>query len=140
MGCVCGSPRAAELTTIAKIDPVLRAQLDTAGQSSAPVSAVIKLRPKDSSHPSLPPGETQQVADTILKRVRESIEEKEHDYYVLDMLGAFNLVAPVDFVAEVVKQPEVASAVSADSEEPALIAPRNTKEVHLKIRPGRTRR
>ena len=128
------------MTTIAKIDPVLRAQLHTAGQSSAPVTAVIKLRAKDSSQPTLPPGETQQVADTILRRVRESIGEKEHDYYVLDMLGAFNLVAPVDFVAEVIKQPEVASAVSADSDEPALIEPRNAKEVHLKVRPGRTRR
>lgn len=128
------------MPTDAKIDPALQAQLERARLSSSPVSAVIKLRPRDDRQRVLRPEMTEQLADTVLQRVREKVGEKEHDYYVLDMLGAFNVVAPANFVAELTKQPEVASAVSAESDEPTLIAPRNAKEVHLKIPRGRSRR
>lgn len=128
-----------KLTSGAKIDPALQAQIAAAKSASAPISAVIKLRPSEGSNKSVPPHEAHSVTNSLLQRVRENVGEREHDYFVLDMLGAFNLVAPASFVSELVKQPEVASAVSADTDEPAFIAPRNVKEVHLKAKTGHSR-
>ncbi len=128
-----------KLTSSAKIDPALRAQLESATAASDSVAAVIKLRPKNRAQASLPPGETQRVTDLILERVRQHVGQKEQDYVVLDMLGAFNLVAPANFVVELLNQPEVASALSADAEESAFIPPRNVKEVDLKVKSARSR-
>jgi len=125
------------LDSSAKIDPALRAQLDSAKAASSSVAAVIRLRPKDSAHLRLPPEDTRQVTELVLNRVRQHLGEKEEAYFVLDMLGAFNLVAPANFVVEVLKQPEVASAFSAD-EGSALIRPQNVEEVHFKAKPRRS--
>lgn len=128
-----------KLTTNAKIDPALLTRLESATASSTQVAAVIKLRPEDAAHVSLPPEETQRVTEKVLERVRHQLGEKEQDYSVLDMLGGFNLVAPANFVVELLKQPEVAGAFSAENEESAYIRPRNVKEVRLNVKAGRSR-
>jgi len=128
-----------KLSSSAKIDPVLRAELEGASSGTAPIAAVIKLRPNDPGHVSLPPEETHRVTEKVLERVREHAGDREKDYYVLDMLGAFNLVAPAHFVIELLKQPEVASAMAAESEDSAYIPPHNVKEVHLPFKSRRAR-
>lgn len=123
-----------KIHTNAKIDPELLAHIHNAASSSAQVAAVIKLRPEGARNSVLPPARTQRVTDEVLNRVRKQLREKEEDYVVLDMLGAFNLVAPAEFVVEVLKQPEVASAFSAETDAPAYIPPRNVKEVRFKVK------
>ena len=127
-----------KVTSNAKVDPALRDLVENATPDSAPVAAVVKLRPKDETQRKLPPEETQRVAETVLERVRQQAGEKEQDYYVLEMLGAFNLVASPHFIANLLNQPEVASAFSAENEESAYIPPQNVKEVHLKVKAGRS--
>ena len=128
-----------KVTSKAKIDSALRALLENATTDSAPIAAVVKLRPSDETQVKLPPEETQRVAETVLERVRQQVGEKEQDYYVLDMLGAFNLVAAPHFIVNLLNQPEVASAFSAEGEGSAYIPPRNVKEVHLDVKVGRSR-
>src|SRR6266849_10117238 len=128
-----------KLSSSARIDPALRAELEGASSEAAPIAAVIKLKPDSAGHVSLPPEETQRITEKVLERVREHAGAREHDYYVLDMLGAFNLVAPAHFVVELLKQPEVSSCMSAESEDSAYIPPRNVKEVHLPFKPRRSR-
>jgi hypothetical protein len=123
-----------KIATKAKVDPDLLAHIKSAIGPSSQVAAVVKLRPKDSQALTLPPVETQQVTEDVLDRVRQKLGEREQDYSVLDMLGAFNLVAPANFILELLKQPEVASAFSPEGEESAYIRPRNVKEVHLKAK------
>ena len=128
-----------KLTSNARIDPALRDLLENATTDSAPIAAVVKLRPSDETQLKLAPEETQRVAKIVLDRVRQQVGEKEQDYYVLDMLGAFNLVAPPDFIVNLLNQPEVASAFSAEDEGSGFIRPRNVKEVHLDVKAGRSR-
>jgi hypothetical protein len=120
-----------KLNSGARIDPELRAELEGASSKTDPIAAVIKLRSDSPRHDSLPPEETERVTERILARVRQRAGDREHEYYVLDMLGAFNLVAPAHFVVELLKQPEVASAMAAERENTAYIPPRNIKEVRL---------
>jgi len=127
-----------KLSSSARIDPALRIELEGASSEAAPIAAVIKLRP-DPGHVSLPPEETQRVTEKVLERVREHAGDREHDYFILDMLGASNVVAPAHFVVELLRQPEVASAMAAESENSAYIPPRNVKEVRLPFKSRRTR-
>ncbi len=122
-----------------RIDPALRRQLESAESLSSPISAVVKLRPEDPSASSLPPARMNQVTRDVLERVRKCAGEKEKGFVVLDALGAFNLVAPVRFVIELLKQPEVASAFSADAEAPKPNRPVNSKEVFLEAKSGSSR-
>jgi hypothetical protein len=115
------------------IDPALQARLDSARVSSHPIAVVIKLRSEEAGT-TLPPEETKRVTEKILERVREHLGEKESYYLVLDMLGAFKLLAPANFVVDVMKQPEVAGAVSAEEEKSAYIPPRNVREVRLDVK------
>jgi hypothetical protein len=128
-----------KLTSSARVDPALRDLLENAKADSAAIAAVVKLRPKDETQRKLPPEEMQQVAETVLERVRQQAGEKEQDYYVLEMLGAFNLVASPHFIANLLNQPEVASAFSAEGEGSAYIPPRNVKEVQLDVKVKRSR-
>jgi len=123
-----------KLSSAAKIDPELWAHIQAAADPSTPIAAVVKLRAADPKRSRLQPQETGRVTEKVLDRVRKKLGEKEQDYLVLDMFGAFNLVAPARFVCEVLKQPEIASAFSPEGEESAYIPPRNVKEVHLKVK------
>jgi hypothetical protein len=121
-----------------RIDPALRTELEAVSSQADPVAAVIKLRPSP-GRGSLPPEETQRLTEQVLKRVREHAGDRENEYYILDFLRAFNLVAPAHFVVELLKQPEVASAMAAEDENSAYIPPRNVKEVHIPFKPRRSR-
>jgi hypothetical protein len=109
-----------------RIDAILREQLENAVESSKSVAAVVKLKPGDPTKATLPPEKMREITELVLDRARERSGQTEIDYFVLDVLGAFNLVAPARFLIEVLNQPEVAGAFSAETEEnthPAIDPP-----------------
>lgn len=124
-----------------RIDAILRDQLENAVESSKSVAAVVKLRPSDPSHATLSPEKTQEITEVVLDRARERSGQTEIDHFVLDALGAFNLVAPAGFLIEVLNQPEVASAFSAETEENAhpAIGPPDPRGSLLESKTGRFR-
>jgi hypothetical protein len=101
-----------------EIDPILRKQLENGVEPSKSVSAVVKLKPGDPAKATLPPEKIRDMTEAVLAKARERSGQTEEDYFVLDALGAFNLVAPAGFLIEVLNQPEVASAFSAETGEP----------------------
>ena len=101
-----------------RIDPILREQLENAVEPSKSVSAVVKLKPGDPAKATLPPEKMREITEAVLAKARELSGQTELDYFVLEALGAFNLVAPAGFLVEVLNQPEVASAFSAEAGEP----------------------
>jgi hypothetical protein len=140
---VCNDPteQGVKVSPNLKIDAILREQLENAVESSKSVAAVVKLKSADPVKATLPPEKVREVAESVLDRARERSGQTETDYFVLDVLGAFNLVAPARFVIEVLNQPEVASAFSAETEENThrAINPQGSQERLPESKPSRFR-
>lgn len=98
--------------TKAKVDPVLRRQLDgAAAAEAAPVEAVLRLRSQAGSL-APPPEATRDLAELLVTRVAEELgaAPEDYDFNVFPNLGYFVLSASPGFVERVLDQPEVASA------------------------------
>jgi len=114
-----------------RIDPILRKQLENGVEPSKSVSAVVKLKPGDPAKATLPPEKMRETTEAVLAKARERSGQTEEDYFVLEALGAFNLVAPAGFLVEVLNQPEVASAFSAETEENAPLLESKTSRFRV---------
>jgi len=95
----------------AKIDPELLRQLDEVGAGAAPVGAVVFLRPPK-GQTAVSSADLEHVAQSMLKRVAKKTGEKPADFNLFKNLGMFAVVGGRTFLRELVKQPEVASAVA----------------------------
>jgi hypothetical protein len=95
----------------ARIDPELLRQLDEVGAGAAPVGAVVYLRPPK-GQAALSSDDLEQVTKTVLQRVAKNTGEKPDDFNLFKNLGMFAVVGRPAFLRELVKQPEVKSAVA----------------------------
>ncbi len=96
----------------AKLDPVLIKQLSAAQQTSSdPIEAVVYLRPTKGSA-ALQADRVERTVTTLLDRVNQSTGCQPRDYNTFRNLGSFVVVAEASFIRELLKQPEVASAVA----------------------------
>ena len=95
----------------AKIDPELQRQLDSAATGEGPLEAVLYLRPPP-GEAAVPPERMEELAREILDRASAAAGEAAHDYNVFRNLGMFAVVAGRSLLRELLKQPEVGSAVA----------------------------
>lgn len=96
----------------AKLDPVLVQQLSAAQQtSSGPIEAVVYLRPTH-GQAALQADRVEGTVSALLDRVNQSTGRRPRDYNTFRNLGSFVVVAEASFIRELIKQPEVASAMA----------------------------
>ena len=95
---------------MARIDPTLLQLLESAeaAASADAVEAVCLLE----GAVSLPPDQTERVAREVLERVAGQVGEAARRYKVFRNLGSFVVSASAGFVRELLKQPEIQSAVA----------------------------
>jgi hypothetical protein len=102
-----------ERSARARVDPELRRQLfRAAAAKTAPVEAVMRLRPTRRSAAAPAPQATRDTAQRVVGRVAKELgtAEDAYDLNVFPHLGYFVLSASAGFVRRVLDQPEVASA------------------------------
>jgi hypothetical protein len=95
----------------AKVDPELLRQLDAAKPAQRPVAAVIGLRPPGEGVVPTPE-QTQTLSRELLQRTQRRTGSSAHAVNVFQHLGSFLVVADPDFLADLLTQPEVRSALA----------------------------
>lgn len=118
-----------------KVDPALRKQVERVAADEEPVNAVLMLRPDKASQVSASPDRAEELAHRALQRVEKRVGIPPSEVNVFRNLGVFAVTAKPEFMRELLKQPEVASAMAHDEKPKALIPPRDVAPVE----PGSTR-
>jgi hypothetical protein len=95
----------------AKVDPELLRQLDAARAAGSPVAAVIGLRPQGEGA-ILTAEQTERLARQLLERIERSTGTGARAVNVFQHLGSLLVVAEPAFLAELLAQPEIRSAVA----------------------------
>ena len=103
----------------AKIDPELRRQLESTAAGDAPLEAVLYLQPPP-GEVAVPPERMEDLVREILERVGATAGEAAHAYNVFRNLGMVAVVGGRSFLRELLKQPEVRSAVANRQDESTL--------------------
>jgi hypothetical protein len=106
-----------------KADSELLRQLEAAGVSRTVVEAVCRLRASRSSRKILSPERTETLTRKLLSRVKGLVGTGARDFNVFRHLGSFVVSAEPRFVHELLKQPEIASAVANRQPESPVIPP-----------------
>jgi len=96
----------------AKTDPELKRQMEAAAAGVSPVQAVIYLNPGSKTRSALPVEETEPAAKKLLDKVAAAVGEQPSASKVFRNLGSLVVEASPRFLEELLKQPEVASAVA----------------------------
>jgi hypothetical protein len=95
-----------------KLDPKLLRDLDAAGaEAPAAVQAVIYLHPPGGQL-RVPPDVIQGTVDDLLGRVERAVGRPPARHNTFQNLGSFVVEADPGFVRELLRQPEVASAMA----------------------------
>lgn len=95
-----------------KIDPELISQLERVAATSEPVEAVMVLKPEKRSQVAAMPEDAERITEELIERVKKSTKTKDVEYNVFRYLGTFVVAASAPFVRELLKQPEIASAMA----------------------------
>lgn len=110
----------------AQVDPNLLHQIARASGLKESVAATITLRGRGRVGS---PEDTEKVVRGILARIAKRTRSKPNDVSVFPHLYSFAIDAPPPFVEELLRQPEVDSAMASHQEEDFLIRPVDVQEV-----------
>jgi hypothetical protein len=113
---------------LAKADPELVRQLDTAAAADEPIAAVLSLRPGPSEK-FVPAEEAESRVHGLLQKVGEEIGAVPHQVHVFPNLGTFSIAAPAQFLRRLVQRDEVATATANQQPGGLLIKPVASKTV-----------
>ena len=97
--------------TRTKVDPELDRQINAASAEAKTVEAVLMLR-QSPARIAAAAGETTEIVEKVLKRVKEKAGTGAKRLNVFQNLGMFIVEAEPTFLRELVAQPEIASAVA----------------------------
>ena len=114
------------MPTGAYIDPVLK-RLLAAATRNEPVGATITLRSGDGNRP-LSVKETRETVDSLIDRVRRRTGYAPLELSVFENIQSFTLRAPASFVAGLLDEPEIDSALANEQEEDLMIRPFQVKK------------
>jgi hypothetical protein len=123
------SPAKQEEARDAKVDPILLQQLNTGAASAAPLEAVIMLRPDDPSELAAPPNRAVEMTHQVLERVEKQTGTGADRVNIFRNFGSFAISAHPDFLRELLRQPEVASAMANKRSTQAYIQPIDVEPV-----------
>ncbi len=112
-----------------KTDPELLRQISAAEQKNDPVMGIFRIRPEDSTKLTNSPERTKEIINEVVERVSKKVRGKAHRLNVLGNLGVMVISAPSQFMTELLKQPEIFSAMANESSESGKIDPINKRQV-----------
>src|SRR5712692_10110712 len=102
----------ATVRTMARIDPALARALDSAAASNDVIEVVCSLKPLAPDDVTTSPADTERLARELIDRVAAAASEQPQRWNVFRNMGSFVIAAPAGFVRELLKQPEIHSAVA----------------------------
>jgi hypothetical protein len=109
--------------THAKIDQELRRQMTQAVSGNEIVQAVFTLKPPNAKEKSPKPDEVEKVVKELVKRVEHETGIEPEDLNVFKYLGSFVVEASLKFVAKLLEQKEIASAIANRQPESLVMSP-----------------
>lgn len=112
-----------------KIDPELLKQITSVAASQEPVDAYLTLRPDDPAQISASADRAEELTRQVLQRVEERVGSSANQVNIFSNLGIFAVSAKPDFLLELLKQPELASAAARRQQPEAKIEPRDVQPV-----------
>lgn len=112
-----------------KVDPELLKQITKVAASQEPVDAYLTLRPDDPAQISASADRAEELTRQVLQRVEERVGSSANQVDVYSNLGIFAVSARPDFLLELLKQPELASAAARRQQSEAKIEPRDVQPV-----------
>jgi hypothetical protein len=112
-----------------KADPELLRQITAAQNSKNPVVGIFRLRPEDSDKLTNSPERTKEIVHEVVERVSTKIGSSPQRINVLGNLGVVIVSAAPRFLTELLKQPEIFSAMANESSEGGKIEPINKRRV-----------
>jgi hypothetical protein len=118
-----------------KLDPVLLEQLDAVAADATPVEAVITLRPDHPEQIAALPDRAEEMTHQMLRRVESQTGTGADRVNIFRNFGSFAISANRHFIRELLKQPEVASAMANRGTTDAYIKPVDVEPV----KPGSSR-
>jgi len=118
-------------TLTAKADTHLLQQLDALDSSAEPLQAWFRLKTSAPSGAEATADHTTSLANSLVERVRQHVGEGAQSLKVLPNLNSFMISARPGFVRELIHQPEIESARSANVAGFGLIKPVKSEPVRI---------
>ncbi|MDQ3666560.1 MAG: hypothetical protein M3410_08280 [Acidobacteriota bacterium] len=112
-----------------KTDPELLRQISAARSSKKPVVGIFRLRPEDSTKLINSPQRTKEIVHDVFDRVAQKVGTTPQRLNVLGNLGVVVVSAEPRFMSELLKQPEIFSAMANHPSESGKIEPINKRRV-----------
>lgn len=106
-----------------KTDPELLRQINAAEPKNDPVVGIFRIRPEDSTKLTNSPERTKEIVNEVVERVSKKVHSQAERLNVLGNLGVMVISAPSQFMTELLKQPEIFSAMANRSSESGKIEP-----------------
>src|SRR5258705_10621969 len=113
----------------AKTDPELLRQISAAQGSMEPIVGIFRLRPDDSTKLINSPQRTDEIIREVFERVEKNVGVPVNRLNVLRNLGIVVVSAEPRFMSELLKQPEIFSAMANQPSGGGKIEPINKRVV-----------
>ena len=111
-----------------KTDPELLRQITAARQSKKSLVGIFRLRPENATKLVNSPERTNEIVRDVFERVAKKVGTKPQRFNVLGQVGVVVVSAEPQFMSELLKQPEISSAM-ANQRESGKIEPINKRPV-----------
>lgn len=112
-----------------KTDPELLRQISAAQSSKQPVVGIFRLKPENAAKLTNTPQRTSEIVQDVVDRVTQKIGTTPQRLNVLTNLGVVIVSAEPRFISELLKQPEIVSAMANQSPEGGKIKPIKKRSV-----------
>lgn len=112
-----------------KTDPELLRQISAAQDSMKPVVGIVRIRPEDSATLTNSPQRTDEIIRKVFDRVEKKVGTTVNRLNVLRNLGMVVVSAEPKFMSELLKQPEIISAMANQPAGNGKIEPINKRSV-----------
>ena len=112
-----------------KTDPELLRQISAARSSKKPVVGIFRLKPDDSTKLTNSAERTKEIVQAVFDRVAQKVGTTPQRLNVLFNLGVVVVAAEPQFISELLKQPEIVSAMANQSAESGKIEPVRKRSV-----------
>lgn len=112
-----------------KTDPELLRQISAAEGNMEPVVGIFRLKPEDSTKLTNSPQRTEEIIHKVFDRVAKKVGSTVDRLNVLRNLGMVVVSAKPRFISELLKQPEIFSAMANQPSGGGKIEPINKRSV-----------
>jgi hypothetical protein len=122
-------PAAVPQKKAVKTDPELLRQISAASGGHEPLVGIFRLRPEDSTKLTNSPDRTEKIVQEVFDRVAKKVGTTVDRLNILRNLGMVVVSAVPTFLSELLKQPEIYSAMANQPSGGGKIEPINKRVV-----------